>query len=52
VGGSSAWWLLLAALVAAFRPRVGLAGLSRLAAGSSALIGLLGATAMAVSFAA
>jgi threonine/homoserine/homoserine lactone efflux protein len=47
--GSSAWWLLLAALVAAVRPRLGPAGLARLAAGSSVLIGLLGATAVASS---
>jgi threonine/homoserine/homoserine lactone efflux protein len=50
--GSSTWWLLLAALVAAFRPRLGPAGLSRLATGSSVLIGLLGATAVAASLAA
>jgi threonine/homoserine/homoserine lactone efflux protein len=50
--GSSAWWLMLAALVAAFRPRLGPAGLARLAAGSSVLIGLLGATAVAASLAA
>ncbi len=50
--GSSAWWLLLAALTAAFRPRLGPAALSRLAAGSSVLIGVLGAAAMAASFAA
>jgi len=50
--GSSAWWLLLAALVAAFRPRLGPSALSRLAAGSSVLIGLLGATAIVASVAA
>jgi threonine/homoserine/homoserine lactone efflux protein len=50
--GSSAWWLVLAAIVAAFRPRLGPAALARLAAGSSLLIGLLGAAAVAASLAA
>jgi threonine/homoserine/homoserine lactone efflux protein len=50
--GSSAWWLLLAGLVAAFRPRLGPAALGRLAAGSSALIGVLGFVAVGASIAA
>jgi len=50
--GSSAWWLLLAALVSAFRPRVGPLALHRLAAGSSVLIGALGGIAIAASIAA
>jgi threonine/homoserine/homoserine lactone efflux protein len=50
--GSSAWWLLLALTVSAFRGRLGRAGLFRLAAGSSVLIGLLGAIAVGASLAA
>lgn len=50
--GSSAWWLLLAGLVAAFRPRLGPVALSRLAAGSSVLIGVLGLVAVGASLAA
>jgi threonine/homoserine/homoserine lactone efflux protein len=50
--GSAAWWVLLAVAVSAFRSRLGPKGLSRLAAGSSVLIGLLGALAIATSLAA
>jgi threonine/homoserine/homoserine lactone efflux protein len=50
--GSSAWWLLLALAVSAFRDRLGQAAVSRLAAGSSVLIGLLGVIAVAASLAA
>jgi threonine/homoserine/homoserine lactone efflux protein len=47
--GSAAWWIILAACVSAFRSRLGPAGLRRLAAGSSVLIGLLGGLAIAAS---
>jgi threonine/homoserine/homoserine lactone efflux protein len=50
--GSAAWWIILAACVSAFRSRLGPAGLRRLAAGSSILIGLLGGLAIAASLAA
>jgi threonine/homoserine/homoserine lactone efflux protein len=50
--GSGVWWLLLAAIVTAFRPRLGPESLSRLAAASSVLIGVLGAAALAASLAA
>jgi threonine/homoserine/homoserine lactone efflux protein len=50
--GSSAWWLLLALTVSAFRGRLSRAGLSRVAAGSSVLVGLLGAIAVGASLAA
>jgi threonine/homoserine/homoserine lactone efflux protein len=50
--GSAAWWITLAASVSAFRSRLGPAGLRRLAAGSSVLIGLLGGLAVAASLAA
>jgi threonine/homoserine/homoserine lactone efflux protein len=50
--GSAAWWIVLAIAVAAFRSRLGPMGLRRLAAGSSALIGLLGLLAIAASVAA
>lgn len=50
--GSAAWWIILAAAVSAFRSLLGPAGLRRLAAGSSVLIGLLGGLAIAASLAA
>jgi threonine/homoserine/homoserine lactone efflux protein len=50
--GSAAWWVILALAVSMSRSRLGPANLRRLAAGSSVLIGLLGALAIAVSLAA
>ncbi len=50
--GSAIWWVVLALGVSAFRDRIGPAGLSRLAAGSSLLIGLLGSVAVGASLAA
>ena len=50
--GSAAWWIVLAACVSAFRNRLGPAGLRRMVAGSSVLIGLLGGLAIAASLAA
>ena len=47
--GSGTWWLLLAAVTAVLRPRLGPSALARLAAGSSVLIGLLGAVAIGAS---
>lgn len=47
--GSSAWWVILALAVAAFRDRLGPNALRRLAAGSSLLIGLLGIVAIGAS---
>jgi threonine/homoserine/homoserine lactone efflux protein len=47
--GSATWWVILALTVSAFRPRLGPAALGRLAAGSSALIGLLGLAAIGAS---
>ena len=50
--GSASWWLSLAGAVSRFRGRLGPDSLGRLAAGSSVLIGLLGAVAIAASLAA
>jgi threonine/homoserine/homoserine lactone efflux protein len=50
--GSGSWWVILALAVATLRGRLGPNGLGRLAAGSSVLIGLLGALAIGVSLAA
>jgi threonine/homoserine/homoserine lactone efflux protein len=50
--GSASWWVILAIAAAAFRERLGPAALRRLAAGSSALIGLLGLAAVGASLAA
>ena len=50
--GSATWWVILALVVAAFRGRFGPAGLRRLAAASSILMGLLGVVAVGVSLAA
>ena len=47
--GSATWWVILAMAVSAFRPRLGPGALSRLAAGSSLLIGLLGLVAIGAS---
>ena len=47
--GSATWWVVLAAAVSAFRPRLGPNALGRLAAGSSVLIGLLGVVAIGAS---
>jgi threonine/homoserine/homoserine lactone efflux protein len=47
--GSASWWLFLAGVVSRFRARLGPDSLGRLAAGSSVLIGLLGAVAIAAS---
>jgi threonine/homoserine/homoserine lactone efflux protein len=47
--GSSCWWVLLATVVSALRPRLGPPALARLAAGSSVLIGLLGLAAIGAS---
>ena len=49
--GSAAWWLVLAAGVNAFRDRLGPGAIRRLAAGSSALIGLLGLAVIGASVA-
>lgn len=47
--GSASWWVILAVIVAVFRGRLGPRALRRLAAGSSVLIGLLGAVAIGAS---
>ena len=47
--GSATWWVALALVVSAFRARLGLAALQRLAAGSSVFIGLLGLAAVVAS---
>ncbi len=44
--GSSAWWMLLVAVVGAARPRVGPVGLRRVAATSAGLIVAIGAVAI------
>jgi threonine/homoserine/homoserine lactone efflux protein len=46
---SATWWLILAGVAARFRDRLGPDSMARLAAGSAALIGLLGAVAIGVS---
>jgi threonine/homoserine/homoserine lactone efflux protein len=51
-GGSASWWLVLAGGVSAFRERLGPNALRRLAAGSNALIGLLGLAVIGASLAA
>jgi threonine/homoserine/homoserine lactone efflux protein len=50
--GSGTWWILLAGITAALRPRLGPEALARIAAGSSVLIGLLGVVAIGASLAA
>lgn len=47
--GSAAWWVVLALVVSALRPRLGPAVLTRIAAASSVLIGLLGVVAIGAS---
>jgi threonine/homoserine/homoserine lactone efflux protein len=47
--GSAAWWVLLASVVSALRPRLNPAALARLASGSSVLIGGLGLVAIGAS---
>jgi threonine/homoserine/homoserine lactone efflux protein len=47
--GSATWWLILAVVASALRPRLSPAVLGRVAAGSSVLIGLLGSVAVVAS---
>jgi threonine/homoserine/homoserine lactone efflux protein len=51
-GGSASWWFLLAGGVSVFRERLGPNALRRLAAGSNALIGVLGLVVIGASLAA